>query len=160
MSQPSEPEPVPQTIVLKLPEGEAMGTHIGRYKLLQKLGEGGCGFVFMAEQEQPLKRRVALKVIKLGMGTRQVVARFEAERQALAILDNPSIAKVLDAGATENARYRVRKLVQRNRGGRGGLLSRTAFSPEGLVLSSLDSTGLLHLWRAPSWAEIQAADPQ
>src|SRR5215472_16520542 len=65
---------------------------IGRYKLLQKLGEGGCGVVYMAEQQEPVKRMVALKVIKLGMDTRQVIARFEAERQALALMDHPNIA--------------------------------------------------------------------
>ena len=91
---------------------EQIGEHIGRYKLLQKIGEGGCGVVYMAEQEQPVRRRVAIKVIKLGMDTRSVVARFEAERQALALMDNPSIAKVLDAGATETGRpYFVMELV-------------------------------------------------
>ncbi len=73
---------------------------LGRYKLLQKIGEGGCGVVYMAEQEEPIRRRVAVKVIKLGMDTRQVIARFEAERQALAMIDHPNIAKVLDAGST------------------------------------------------------------
>ena len=75
----------------------APGGRIGRYKLLQKIGEGGCGVVYMAEQEEPVRRRVALKVIKLGMDTKQVIARFEAERQALALMDHPNIAKVLDA---------------------------------------------------------------
>ena len=70
---------------------------------VEKIGEGGCGVVYVAEQEQPVRRRVALKVIKLGMDTKQVVARFEAERQALAMMDHPNIAKVLDAGATERA---------------------------------------------------------
>jgi eukaryotic-like serine/threonine-protein kinase len=69
--------------------------------LLQQIGEGGCGVVYMAEQEEPVRRRVALKVIKLGMDTKQVVARFEAERQALALMDHPNIAKVVDAGATD-----------------------------------------------------------
>src|SRR5262245_796268 len=69
--------------------GEEAGHRIGRYKLLQKIGEGGCGIVYMADQEEPVRRRVALKVIKLGMDTRQVVARFEAERQALAMMDHP-----------------------------------------------------------------------
>src|SRR5258706_14626593 len=81
--------------------GEKAGDRIGRYKLLQKIGEGGCGVVYMAEQEEPVRRRVALKVIKLGMDTKSVIARFEAERQALALMDHPNIAKVLDAGATE-----------------------------------------------------------
>jgi serine/threonine protein kinase/Tfp pilus assembly protein PilF len=81
---------------------ERPGQTIGRYKLLEKIGEGGCGVVYMAEQEEPVRRRVALKIIKLGMDTQQVVARFEAERQALALMDHPNIAKVLDAGATES----------------------------------------------------------
>src|SRR6185369_9570345 len=86
---------------------------IDRYKILQKLGEGGCGVVYMAEQEEPVRRRVALKVIKLGMDTKQVIARFEAERQALALMDHPNIAKVLDAGATETGRsYFVMELVR------------------------------------------------
>jgi tetratricopeptide (TPR) repeat protein len=85
---------------------------IGRYKLREKIGEGGCGVVFMAEQEQPVRRKVALKIIKLGMDTKQVVARFEAERQALALMDHANIAKVFDAGATETGRpYFVMELV-------------------------------------------------
>lgn len=89
------------TLPSTAPVTEKVGERIGRYKLLQKIGEGGCGVVHMAEQEEPVRRRVALKVIKLGMDTKQVVARFEAERQALALMDHPNIAKVLDAGATE-----------------------------------------------------------
>ncbi len=89
------------------------GERIGRYKLLQQIGEGGCGVVFMAEQEEPIRRKVALKVIKLGMDTRSVIARFEAERQALALMDHPNIAKVFDAGATETGRpYFVMELVR------------------------------------------------
>ena len=76
-----------------LPVSEKPGDWIGRYKLLQKLGEGGCSVVYMAEQEEPVKRRVALKVIKLGMDTKEVIARFEAERQALALMDHTNIAK-------------------------------------------------------------------
>lgn len=92
---------------------ETAGDRIGRYKLLQQIGEGGCGVVYMAEQEEPVRRRVALKVIKLGMDTKQVIARFEAERQALALMDHPNIAKVLDAGATETGRpYFVMELVR------------------------------------------------
>jgi serine/threonine protein kinase/tetratricopeptide (TPR) repeat protein len=92
---------------------EKPGEHIGRYKLLQKIGEGGCGVVWMAEQEEPVRRRVALKVIKLGMDTKAVVARFEAERQALAMMDHPNIAKVHDAGATETGRpFFVMELVR------------------------------------------------
>jgi eukaryotic-like serine/threonine-protein kinase len=89
------------------------GDWIGHYKLLQQIGEGGCGVVYMAEQEKPVRRRVALKVIKLGMDTKSVIARFEAERQALAMMDHPNIAKVLDAGATESGRpYFVMELVR------------------------------------------------
>ncbi|MHC4431030.1 MAG: protein kinase domain-containing protein [Planctomycetota bacterium] len=92
---------------------EQPGTAIGRYKLLEKIGEGGFGAVWAAEQKKPVKRRVALKIIKLGMDTRQVVARFEAERQALALMDHPNIAKVLDAGATDTGRpYFVMELVK------------------------------------------------
>ena len=92
---------------------ETVGRTLGRYKLLEKIGEGGCGEVFVAEQSEPVRRRVALKVIKLGMDTRQVVARFEAERQALAMMDHPNIAKVLDAGATDTGRpYFVMELVR------------------------------------------------
>src|SRR5262245_29833297 len=91
---------------------EKPGERIGRYKLLQQIGEGGCGVVYMAEQEEPVRRRVALKVTKLGMDTRTVIARFEAERQALALMDHPNIAKVLDAGATETGRpFFVMELV-------------------------------------------------
>jgi eukaryotic-like serine/threonine-protein kinase len=92
---------------------EGPGTRIGRYTLLEKLGEGGFGSVYAAEQREPVRRRVALKVIKLGMDTQQVVARFEAERQALALMDHPNIAKVLDAGATDSGRpYFVMELVR------------------------------------------------
>src|SRR5687767_6628750 len=75
------------------------GDHTGRYKLLKQMGIGGMGVVWMAEQTEPVRRRVALKVVKLGMDTQQVIARFEAERQALAMMDHPNIAKVFDAGA-------------------------------------------------------------
>jgi WD40 repeat protein/serine/threonine protein kinase len=91
---------------------EKPGDKIGRYKLLQQIGEGGCGVVYMAEQEVPVRRRVALKVIKLGMDTKQVIGRFEAERQAIAMMDHPNIARVLDAGATESGRpFFVMELV-------------------------------------------------
>src|SRR6266852_4860429 len=96
-----------------VPITEKPGDRIGRYKLLQQIGEGGCGTVYMAEQTEPVRRRVALKVIKLGMDTKQVIARFEAERQALALMDHPNIAKVFDAGATETGRpYFVMELVR------------------------------------------------
>src|SRR6266498_997643 len=86
---------------------------IGRYKLLQKIGEGGMGVVYMAEQREPVIRKVALKIIKLGMDTQQVLGRFEAERQALALMDHPNIAKILDGGATETGRpYFVMELVR------------------------------------------------
>jgi tetratricopeptide (TPR) repeat protein/tRNA A-37 threonylcarbamoyl transferase component Bud32 len=92
---------------------EAVGQTLGRYKLLERVGEGGCGVVYVAEQTEPVRRRVALKVIKLGMDTKQVVARFEAERQALAMMDHPNIAKVLDAGTTDTGRpYFVMELVR------------------------------------------------
>ena len=92
---------------------EKPGERIGRYKLREKIGEGGCGIVYVAEQEEPVRRRVALKVIKLGMDTRSVVARFEAERQALAMMDHPNIAKVFDAGSTESGRpFFVMELVR------------------------------------------------
>ena len=100
-------------VCLPPPVEELLGTMIGRYKLLEKIGEGGFGVVYMAEQREPVKRRVALKIIKLGMDTKQVVARFEAERQALAMMDHPNIAKVFDAGATETGRpYFVMELVR------------------------------------------------
>jgi len=92
---------------------ETVGDRIGRYKLLEKIGEGGCGVVYMAVQEEPIRRKVALKVIKLGMDTKSVIARFEAERQALAMMDHPNIAKVLDAGATVTGRpFFVMELVR------------------------------------------------
>jgi WD40 repeat protein/serine/threonine protein kinase len=94
------------------PVTEAAGTAIGPYKLLQQIGEGGMGVVFMAEQTAPVRRKVALKIIKPGMDTRQVIARFEAERQALALMDHPNIARVFDAGTTETGRpYFVMELV-------------------------------------------------
>ena len=99
-----------------VPADEPIGSRVGRYQLLQKLGEGGCGAVFLAEQAEPVRRQVALKVIKLGMDTRNVIARFEAERQALAMMDHPNIARVLDAGATETGRpFFVMELVRGTR---------------------------------------------
>ena len=96
----------------KISAGEKPGDRIGRYKLLKQIGEGGCGIVFVAEQQEPVRRRVALKVIKPGMDTKSVIARFEVERQALALMDHSSIARVFDAGATENGRpYFVMELV-------------------------------------------------
>jgi serine/threonine protein kinase len=102
-----------RTPAASIPLAEKPGDKVGRYKLLQQIGEGGCGVVYMAEQEEPVRRRVALKIIKLGMDTRNVIARFEAERQALAMMDHPNIAKVFDAGATETGRpYFVMELVR------------------------------------------------
>jgi serine/threonine protein kinase/tetratricopeptide (TPR) repeat protein len=99
--------------VASLPISEKPGDRIGRYKLLQQIGEGGCGVVYLAEQSEPVRRRVALKVIKPGMDTRQVIARFEAERQALAMMDHPNIAKVFDGGVTETGRpFFVMELVK------------------------------------------------
>jgi serine/threonine protein kinase/tetratricopeptide (TPR) repeat protein len=96
-----------------LSPSEGPGTRIGSYKLLQQIGEGGMGVVYMAEQEQPVRRKVALKIIKPGMDSRQVIARFEAERQALAMMDHQNIARVLDAGTTDSGRpYFVMELVK------------------------------------------------
>jgi eukaryotic-like serine/threonine-protein kinase len=107
--------PAPSQVVTvdEQPVSESPGTVIGPYKLLEQIGEGGFGVVFMAEQMQPVRRKVALKVLKPGMDTRQVVARFEAERQALAIMDHPHIAKVFDGGATPSGRpFFVMELVK------------------------------------------------
>ncbi len=95
------------------PPTEQLGSQIGRYRLLEPIGEGGFGTVWMAEQLEPVRRKVALKIIKLGMDTKEVVARFEAERQALALMNHPNIARVFDGGATESGRpYFVMELVQ------------------------------------------------
>jgi serine/threonine protein kinase len=103
----------PLDATLDAPPGEGPGTVIGPYKLLEQIGEGGMGLVFMAEQTRPVRRRVALKVLKPGMDTRQVVARFEAERQALALMDHPNIARIHDGGTTESGRpYFVMELVR------------------------------------------------
>ena len=92
---------------------ERLGARIGRYKLLEQIGEGGFGVVWMAEQDEPVRRRVALKIIKPGMDSLEVIARFEAERQALALMDHPNIASVFDGGATETGRpYFVMELVK------------------------------------------------
>ena len=112
--------PTPAAVRKRLPKlprrpiAEGPGTRIGPYKLLQKIGEGGMGVVYMAEQEEPVRRSVALKIIKPGMDTEQVIARFEAERQALALMDHPNIAKVLDAGD-----HRHRPALLRHGAGQG-----------------------------------------
>jgi serine/threonine protein kinase len=104
---------IPAPITLVQPLLERPGARIGPYKLMEQIGEGGFGLVFVAEQQQPLRRKVAIKVIKPGMDSREVVARFEAERQALAMMDHANIAKVLDAGSTESGRpYFVMELVR------------------------------------------------
>ena len=103
----------PDSLTIDQPIAEKAGTVIGPYKLLQKIGEGGFGVVYMADQTDPVKRRVALKIIKPGMDTRQVIARFEAERQALAMMEHSNIARVFDAGETESGRpYFVMELVK------------------------------------------------
>ena len=105
--------PAVQDATLVQPITEGPGTVIGPYKLLQQIGEGGMGVVYMADQSEPVKRRVALKIIKPGMDTRQVIARFEGERQALAMMDHPNIARVFEAGTTETGRpYFVMELVK------------------------------------------------
>ena len=107
------PGEVSPTLVADQSPSDVPAQMIGRYKLLEKIGEGGFGEVWMAEQREPVKRRVALKIIKLGMDTRQVVARFEAERQALAMMDHSNIAKIYDADMTETGRpYFVMELVR------------------------------------------------
>src|SRR5580698_7840929 len=116
----NDPEPASQvspsvpaaTLIADMPP-ENVGSVIGPYKLLQQIGQGGFGVVYMAEQEKPVRRIVALKIIKPGMDTGQVIARFEAERQALALMDHPNIARVLDAGTTQSGHpYFVMELVR------------------------------------------------
>jgi len=103
----------PRPSALESGSPEPVGSTIGRYKLMEQIGEGGMGVVYVAEQTQPVRRKVALKIIKPGMDTKQVIARFEAERQALAMMDHPNIARVHDAGATESGRpYFVMELVR------------------------------------------------
>src|SRR5437870_8425283 len=112
-ASPAKPGEADPTTRVTVPSEQGPGTMIGRYKLLEKVGEGGFGTVYVAEQREPVKRRVALKIIKLGMDTKQVIARFEAERQALALMDHPNIAKVLEAAATDTGRpYFVMELVR------------------------------------------------
>jgi len=122
------------------PADEAVGSTIGRYKLLEKVGEGGCGVVYLAEQTEPVRRRVALKVIKLGMDTKAVVARFEAERQALAMMDHPNIAKVLDAGTTGSAESQIANRKSQIPGGR------PYFSPDGRQLLVGGRNGKIRIW--------------
>src|SRR6516165_6950378 len=114
-----QPAPVPVRSAPEVPTdhyapmAESVGTKIGPYKLMEQIGAGGFGLVFVAEQTEPVRRKVALKIIKPGMDSSQVIARFEAERQALAMMDHPNIARVLDAGATDSGRpYFVMELVR------------------------------------------------
>ncbi|MGE3776752.1 MAG: serine/threonine protein kinase, partial [Pirellulaceae bacterium] len=107
------PVEVADSLPASPPVKEPLGSQIGPYKLLEQIGEGGMGVVYLAEQSMPVERRVALKIIKPGMDSRQVIARFEAERQTLAMMEHPNIAKVLDAGATAGGLpYFVMELVQ------------------------------------------------
>jgi serine/threonine protein kinase len=116
----SDESPVLKTVTPPEPTNisEGPGSRIGRYKLLEKIGEGGFGEVWMAEQREPVKRRVALKIIKLGMDSRQIVARFEAERQALAMMDHPNIAKIFDAGTIGSAESEISNSKSQIQGGR------------------------------------------
>src|SRR4051812_9682190 len=113
MSNPGSHAAGPPETSIYRPIAEGPGARIGPYKLLQEIGEGGFGVVYMAEQQEPVRRKVALKIIKPGMDSKEVIARFESERQALALMDHPNIARVLDAGATESGRpYFVMELVR------------------------------------------------
>jgi serine/threonine protein kinase len=106
-----QPEVTPE-LEQEHPEAEGLGANIGRYRLIERIGEGGCGVVYLADQREPVRRKVAFKIIRLGMDTENVIARFEAERQALALMDHPNIARVFDAGATASGRpYFVMELV-------------------------------------------------
>src|SRR5215510_14371936 len=107
------PPPVGVAATIDKPASEPPGTVVGPYKLIEQIGEGGMGAVWMAQQTEPVKRLVAVKLIKAGMDSRQVIARFEAERQALALMDHPNIARVLDGGTTDAGRpYFVMDLVK------------------------------------------------
>src|SRR5262249_40543157 len=107
------PPPVGVASTIDAPASESPGTVIGPYKLLEQIGEGGMGIVWMAQQAEPVRRLVAAKLIKAGMDSKQVIARFEAERQALALMDHPNIARVLDGGTTDAGRpYFVMDLVK------------------------------------------------
>ncbi len=109
----AKPPPLPEGTADYKPVAEGPGAVVGPYKLMEQIGEGGFGLVFVAEQQRPVRRKVALKILKPGMDTREVIARFEAERQALALMDHPNIAKVFDAGTTETGRpYFVMELVK------------------------------------------------
>ena len=113
LDEPLVEMPKPAATADYAPITERPGTVIGPYKLMEQIGEGGFGLVFVAEQQQPIRRKVALKIIKPGMDSRDVIARFEAERQALALMDHPNIARVFDAGTTESGRpYFVMELVK------------------------------------------------
>ena len=137
------------------PADPTAGALIGPYKLLQRIGEGGFGTVWLAEQREPVRRRVALKVIKLGMDTKQVIARFEAERQALAMMEHPNIARVLDAGATDAGRpYFVMELVAGvpiTEFCDANTLTRANAPAEAACAARNASTSELYISAAPAW---------
>jgi serine/threonine protein kinase/tetratricopeptide (TPR) repeat protein len=146
---------------------ERPGDRIGRYKLLEQIGEGGCGVVYMAEQEEPVRRKVALKVIKLGMDTKAVIARFEAERQVLAMMDHPNIAKVLDAGTTETGRpffvmelvrgIRITDYCDQNNLSTGGRLK--LFSQVCHAIQHAHQKGIIHRDIKPSNILVTVSEP-
>src|SRR5437870_12882224 len=136
--QPETTQPTLKGEFADEPPDNAVGQTIGRYKLLARVGEGGCGVAYVAEQTEPVRRRVALKVIKLGMDTKAVVARFEAERQALAMMDHPNIAKVLDAGTTEGSSAGCQPAVSPTASRRGAANDQTAEKSEVSQAGSLE----------------------
>jgi len=145
---------------------EGIGTKIGRYRLLERLGEGGCGVVYLAEQVEPVRRRVALKIIRVGMNTANIIDRFESERQALAVMDHPNIARVLDAGATSSGRpffvmemvegLRITEFCDRNR------LDLTArlklFIPVCMAIQHAHQKGIIHCDIKPSNVMVSMHD--
>jgi len=164
------PAPVPRGGVpapaIQPPPDERPGDRLGRYELVAELGRGGCGIVYEAEQKEPVTRRVALKIIKLGMDTRSVIARFEAERQALARMDHPNIATILDAGATAVGRpFFVMELVKGrritafcDRGGLGIAERLRLFSQVCLAVQHAHHKGIIHRDLKPS--NVLVAEPQ
>ena len=137
---------------------ERLGTRIGRYRLMERLGEGGCGAVYLAEQLEPVRRRVALKIIRVGMNTANVIQRFESERQALAVMDHPNIARVLDGGATGSGRpffvmemvegLRITEFCERNRLDLPGRLR--LFIPVCMAIQHAHQKGIIHCDIKPS----------
>ena len=145
---------------------EGIGTKIGRYRLLERLGEGGCGVVYLAEQVEPVRRRVALKIIRVGMNTDAIIGRFESERQALAVMDHPNIARVLDAGATANGRpffvmemvegLRITEFCDRNRLDLTGRLK--LFIPVCMAIQHAHQKGIIHCDIKPSNVMVSMHD--